>query len=384
MYADKGYNYTYTRRTVSGEEMKEQSILTASEFKDYVTNLGDVRFMAVCDGFLLREANSRLKWLNDVVFFSDFAANPDYVSAESAVDIFKKNNCRGLIAIGGGSCMDVAKCIKLFAMLDEGKSYLEQPLVNSDIPLIAIPTTAGSGSEATRYAVIYHNGEKQSITQESCIPDAAVFASEALKSLPLYQKKAGLLDALCHGIESFWSVNSTPESREYSDAAIRLVLENYRLYLAGDFTAAENMLRAANLAGKAINITQTTAGHAMCYKLTTLYGIAHGHAAALCLYRLMGFTVFNTDKCVDPRGKNYLENTLSLIAHAMNCESFDAAAGRMGLLLSELELSAPTAQKKDLNILVHSVNPIRLKNNPILLSEEDIDRLYRKIMIWGD
>ncbi len=384
MYVDKGYNNPYTGRNVSGEDMKEQCILTASGLKEYVKSLGKLRFMAVCDGFLQKEAIARLEWLKNVVFFSDFAANPDYRSAKSAAELFREKNCDGLIAIGGGSCMDVAKCVKLFAMLDSEKSYLEQPLVNSDIPLIAVPTTAGSGSEATCYAVIYHNGEKQSITQESCIPDAVVFASEALKSLPPYQKRAGLLDAFCHGIESFWSVNSTQESCKYSDTAIRLVLENYRSYLAGDDTAAENMLRAANIAGRAINITQTTAGHAMCYKLTTLYGIAHGHAAALCLYRLMGFTALNTDKCIDPRGREYLEQTLSLIAAAMNCENIDAAAGRLGMLLSELELAAPNARKNDLDILVHSVNPIRLKNNPVLLSEEDIERLYRKIMIWGD
>lgn len=91
-----------------------------------------------------------------------------------------------------------------------------------------------------------------------------------------------MLDALCHSMESFWSVNSTEESKQYSREAIQLMMKYKNAYLANEAIGNTAMLKAANIAGKAINITQTTAGHAMCYKLTSLYGIAHGHAAALC------------------------------------------------------------------------------------------------------
>ncbi len=96
----------------------------------------------------------------------------------------------------------------------------------NNIPLLAVPTTAGTGSEATRFAVIYYGGNKQSVTSESLIPDAVVLDPDTLITLPLHQKKATMMDALCHSIESFWSINSTDESKEFSRTAIREILEN--------------------------------------------------------------------------------------------------------------------------------------------------------------
>ena len=100
---------------------------------------------------------------------------------------------------------------------------------------------------------------------------------------PLYQKKATLLDALCHALESFWSINSTFESKKYSERAIELILENRNQYLKENEDANYKMLEASYMAGKAINIAKTTAGHAMSYQLSMMYGIAHGHAAGLCV-----------------------------------------------------------------------------------------------------
>ena len=361
--------------------MAEQTIIRADngyeQLTEYLDKIGVKKAMTVLDNSV-----QYLKNLNiPAVPFTDFKPNPDYESTVKGVKLFKSEGCDCIMAVGGGSCIDVAKCIKLFAVLDDSKSYMEQPLIASDIPFIAMPTTAGSGSEATRFAVIYLSGEKQSIAHESCIPNAIVLDPSVLTTLPEYQKKSGMLDALCHGIESLWSINSTDESKEYSKKAIRLVAENYRAYLSGSETAAEIMLEAANTAGKAINITQTTAGHAMCYKLTTLYGIAHGHAAALCLARLLEFTSLHTDKCIDSRGHEYLEKTLAEIAETMNCKTFEEAAERFSMLLSELELNAPTVKSEaDFNLLKKSVNPVRLKNNPIALTEDEIDSIYHEIL----
>lgn len=91
-----------------------------------------------------------------------------------------------------------------------------------------------------------------------------------------------MCDVLCHAIESFWSVNSMEESRRYSREAIRLILWHRDGYPANEAGANKGMLVAANVAGRAIRITQTTAGYAMCYKITGLFGIAHGDAVALC------------------------------------------------------------------------------------------------------
>ena len=129
------------------------------------------------------------------------------------------------------SAMDVAKCIKLYADMDHSRSYLQQTIVPNDIRLIAVPTTAGTGSEATRYAVIYENGEKQSVSDDSCIPDAVVVDPSVLKSLPLYQKKATMMDALCHSIEACWSIHSSEESRQYSRTAIEQIVACKDAYL---------------------------------------------------------------------------------------------------------------------------------------------------------
>ena len=276
--------------------------------------------------------------------------------------------------------MDLAKCVKLYATMDDSDDYINQPIVPNNIKLAAIPTTAGTGSEATRYAVIYYNGSKQSVTDESCIPSTVIFDASALKTLPEYQRRSTMLDALCHSMESFWSVNSMDASKELSEKAIRMILENKDSYLSNNEQGNINMLKAANIAGKAINITQTTAGHAMCYKLTSLYGIAHGHAAALCVSKLLPYMVNNTEKCVDPRGKEYLDRTFDELACAMGCKTKDEMCEKFDNIFNSLDLSKPDSRAADIDILKNSVNPVRLKNNPIGLSLDAIEMLYRQIL----
>ena len=140
------------------------------------------------------------------------------------------------------------------------------------------------------------------------------------------------------------------------------------------------MLCAANLAGKAINITQTTAGHAMCYKLTSMYGIAHGHAAALCVRILWRYMIDNTALCTDPRGKEYLENVFAEIADAMGCMDAREAAEKFYNIYDELGLKIPDHRATDFDILISSVNPVRLKNNPIALTADAIELLYWQIL----
>ena len=250
----------------------------------------------------------------------------------------------------------------------------------NDAALLAVPTTAGTGSEATRFAVIYYEGKKQSVADYSIIPSVVLFDESALETLPLYQKKATVLDAFCHAIESYWSVNSNDESKEYSKKAVSGILENLDAYLANDKKANREMMTAAHFAGKAINITQTTAGHAMCYKITSLYGAAHGHAAALVDTKLFPYMVAHTNDCVDPRGEDYLKKTFAEIASMLGCCSADEACKKLQSIFDSLELVVPEAKEEDYNVLKTSVNPVRLKNNPVKLTEENIEALYRTIL----
>lgn len=315
------------------------------------------------------------------VRFSDFQSNPKYESVVNGIKVYKEQMCDAILAVGGGSAMDVAKCIKLFLNMDHEQNYLKQEIVPNDIPLLAVPTTSGTGSEATRFAVIYYEGEKQSISDYSCIPSVVVFDPSVLSSVPDYQRKVTMLDAFCHAIESFWSVNSSDESREYSKLAIKQILKSMNAYLANDNNGNAHMLEASNNAGKAINITQTTAGHAMCYKLTSLYGISHGHAAALCVSTIWPYMIENTDKCIDFRGSNYINSMFIDLAKAFDCEKPKDAIARFDGIIKEFDLQIPKASKEEFNVLKRSVNPTRLKNNPIVLDEETIDNLYHKILL---
>ena len=339
------------------------------------------KIFLVCDGsYQFLKIGSYFDDLTNVVKFSDFKPNPDYESVKKAVALYRSEGCSSIVAVGGGSAIDLAKCVKLYANMNDNKAYIEQEIVPNEIPLIAVPTTAGTGSEATRYAVIYYQGNKQSITHESCIPSTVIFDASALDTLPDYQRKSTMLDALCHAIESFWSVNSTDESKEYSKEAIKLILENMDGYLANDKTANRNMLKAANAAGKTINITQTTAGHAMCYKLTSLFGIAHGQAAAMCVRKLLPYMVSHTDKCIDVRGEDYLNHTFVEIANAMGCDSVEPMCERFDSIYLDLAFPKVSYTEEDITTLTHSVNPVRLKNHPIALDLETIELLYRQIL----
>lgn len=315
-----------------------------------------------------------------IIRFSDFKPNPLYESVVEGVRIFRENGCDAVFAVGGGSGMDVAKCVKLFAKMPDDRDYVLQDIVPNDIPFIAMPTTAGSGSEATKYAIIYYKGEKLTVTHDSCIPSAVIMDASALETLPLYQKKATMLDALCHAIESYWSVKSTEESKEYARKAIIEVLKYKGAYLANDQVGNEKMLWAAFTAGKAINITGTTAGHAMCYKPTNLYNISHGHAAALCVSKLWSYTVTHTSDCIDPRGEAYVCDMLKELAQLFGCEKAEQGAEEFQKLLTSLDLPQLKAGESDLEILVRSVDSAKLKNNPVALNEEIISKLYKMII----
>lgn len=373
--------------------MVQEMILADGEYSviaDYIKRNRLNKIFIVCDAsFQFLNIGKYLKNIEkeiegSFVFFSDFNSNPVYESVINGVRSFRNEVCDAIFAIGGGSTIDMAKCIKLYSGVNPQEDYFKQKIAPSSVEILAMPTTAGTGSESTKFAVIYYNGEKQSVSDERCIPSAVLFDVSALKSLPEYQRKSTMMDALCHAIESFWSVNSTKESRKYSKEAIRKIVFNMDGYLANKDKYNEGMLYAANFAGKAINIAQTTAGHAMCYKLTSLYGIAHGHAAALCVSRLLPYMIKNIDKCIDLRGSRYLTGIFNEIAETMGCNTMTDMAGKFQELIRKLGLEIPKCSKNDISILKKSVNPVRLRNNPIVLTEDVIDMLYNQILNLED
>lgn len=324
------------------------------------------------------------------VMFSDFTPNPVYEDVCKGIDLFQITKCDCILAVGGGSAIDVAKCIKLAVLAEEGKSAIIPPLVSqrlpidgSKIPFIAIPTTAGTGSESTHNAVMYYDGAKQTVTNDGVLPDYAVLEPSVLKTLPLYQKKCTMMDALCQGIESWWSVNSTEESYEYSRKTIELIMANWRKYIFdNDDEAAAQIMLAANYGGRAINITQTTAAHAFSYKITSLYKLPHGHAVAVCLPEIWQFMLDHSELCMDVRGKDYIVKIFDEIAGAMGFHHASEAILDFRMMMNEMELANPVAgeRQKEIEILSSSVNPVRLKNNPVELDKDSIINLYQEIL----
>lgn len=204
-------------------------------------------------------------------------ANPTIEEAEHLLATVPKETTE-IESVGGGSTMDVGK-------------YIAWKL---RLPHTAIPTTAGSGSEVTKYAVFVVNGRKKTIEDESLIPDRFYLRPELVVSCPEEITIAAGLDALCHAVESYWSPIKTEESIKYATRAITGITAS----LWDSYKNPENeylrmqMLESANSAGRAINITKTSICHALSYPLTSK-GLPHGIAVASTLPIFMDY--FNFD-----------------------------------------------------------------------------------------
>ena len=362
--------------------MGEQKVITGNIYEKFaeITKLDGVsKIFLVCGKNVANTSVGRhfLAAPNIAAVFQDFESNPSYESARKAADWFRSSACDAILAIGGGSAMDIGKCVKAFAGMDLNTDCLSQQIPKNRIPYYAIPTTAGTGSEATQFAVIYVEDEKHSIEHRDLIPQIVFLDASLLKSLPTYQKKVTMLDALCHCVESFWSVNANVTSREYASRGLSLILENYEGYLTDDRKSAELMLWASYYAGKAINISKTTAAHAMSYKLTKLYGIPHGLAAAICLSHVWNQTQI---KATRQDNKN-LMNILKDISKLWGCESPEEALCRYREFLKQLNVQPKAIIKKeDLEMLVYSVNTDRMQNHPVIFTSDTIREIYTQIL----
>ena len=331
--------------------------------------------------------------VGEKVMFSDFTPNPLYEQVCRGIELLKRSQCDTILAVGGGSAIDVAKCIKLAVLAQEGNAAIIPPLVSQrlpidgpKIPFIAIPTTAGTGSESTHNAVMYYEGAKQTVTNDGVLPDYAILEPSVLKTLPLYQKKCTMMDALCQGIESWWTVNSTEESYGYSRRTIEIIMANWQKYIfENDDEAAAQIMLAANYSGRAINITATTAAHAMSYKITSLYQLPHGHAVAVCLPEIWQYMTTHMNQCKDSRGAAYLSAVFDDISRAMGCQTVVQAISLFRKMMAEMEMGNPVSSNldADIRLLATSVNPVRLKNNPVVLGSDAICLLYKTIIKNG-
>lgn len=321
----------------------------------------------------------------EVDVYSEFSTNPEFNEILRGAARFRAFRPDLILTIGGGSAMDVAKVIK--AEIFTGTSYdATKPESlkpsGSGPPLVAIATTAGSGSEATKYAVFYLGETKQSLSHQSLRPDMAIVDPELSYSLPPDQTAATGFDALSQSVEAYWSSRTVPAAQELAQASIKYILPN--LYNAVHRPEPGNryhMAQGAYLSGQAIRLTRTTLPHALAYHLTKRYGLPHGHAVALTLPY---FFLLNMDKTLP------VQSPLGAEAHYANMRRLFLLLGQENAgdalvfwrnLLHGCGL-APTLAEAGVNdpgkrrALVDSVDYGKMANHPVRVGAEVLLRAF--------
>jgi alcohol dehydrogenase class IV len=317
-----------------------------------------------------------------VTHFHDFEVNPKIKDVEKGIEKFKERECDFVIAVGGGSALDVAKAVNLFSNNDESVllTYSTNPenIINKGKTLVAIPTTSGSGSEATQFSVLYKDKMKCSLAHKFIIPDYAIVDPQFTINLPPYITACTGMDALSQAIESYWCIDSTEESKDYARKAVKLIMK-VLVDVVNNPTreSREAIAEASFLAGKAINISKTTACHAVAYPFTSYFGVPHGQAVALTLAKMLIYNSKVTEKDIlDGRGMNYVHETLKEIVGLVGAEDIQDASKKITSLMEEIGLKTRLSgvgvkTDEDVKIIVkHSFNLSRVNNTPRLLTEE--------------
>lgn len=229
--------------------------------------------------------------------FDKVEPEPRIELADEGAALAVKNKCDIVIGIGGGSAMDVAKAIAVIAT-NKGKAedFLGLNKVpKPGLPKIMIPTTAGTGSEVTFTAVFIRKNlkKKEGMNSPYLYPELALLDPELTLSLPPAPTAQTGLDALCHAIESYTSVNSSPMSEMFSLEAIALIAENLRtcVHDGKNIAARERMLLGSLYAGIGLANAGVTAVHSLSYPLGGKFGVSHGLANTILLAPVMAFNL---------------------------------------------------------------------------------------------
>lgn len=324
-----------------------------------------------------------------VAYFTDFSPNPKLPDVAKALGAFRGANCDALLAVGGGSCLDLAKLVSVLSVNEGDAADIVRggrKELRKGSSIVAVPTTAGSGAEATPFAVAYIGKTKYSLSDPALLPDYVIVDPELTYSLSPRQTAISGMDALSQAIESLWSVNSTEESCSYASNAIALAVENLEKAVHNPSPAERHaMSHAANLAGRAISVTRTTAPHALSYTMTSQFGVPHGHAVAMTLGEML---VYNSqvqqDDVIDPRGVDHVKGAIDHINRLLGMPDASASRFRLANLMNSIGLSTRLSElgiesPDERQLLADTVNVERLNNNPRRLSREDILNVFDRI-----
>ncbi len=320
--------------------------------------------------------------------FDNLIPEPGYQDVENLMNEAAHHDGSLIIAIGGGSVMDAAKLCSVLKGADYNiKDLLKNPgLAQKKITTVMIPTTCGTGSEATCNAIVAIPEErsKQGIVNDSMIPDYVVLDSQMIRKLPRQIVAATGVDALAHAVECYTSRKATPISNTYALASAKLIFHNIReAYIDPDnMEAKSNMMLGAFYGGIAITASGTTAVHALSYPLGGKYHIAHGVSNAILFAHVMEF---NKDAC-----KRQLAEICDAIhpvmAEAGEDEKAQYIIDEIADIVKTTEIPVSLEQfgvsAKDLDFLVDagSRQTRLLVNNRKELSLDDIRNIYLKVL----
>lgn len=240
--------------------------------------------------------------------YTEIPPDSSVETVNTIAQFFKKNGCDSILAVGGGSVIDTAKGVRM--LISQNASDLEQLMgcevltAGRHIPFIAVPTTAGTGSECTPVAVISNPQKrvKQEYISAHLLPDVAVLDVRMTMTLPPKVTASTGIDALCHAVEAYTCLQKNPMSDAYAVAAMALIRENLPKAVAkpNDKQARLAMANASLMAGTAFGNSMVGLVHAIGHSLGGICHVAHGDAMSILLPHVMAY---NLDACGESYGK---------------------------------------------------------------------------------
>ena len=261
---------------------------------------GEHILLVTTPGFIKRGAVDRVKKIlsnQRVSVWDGVKPNPDLMDLDEATEQLKPLKPDCIIGLGGGSALDAAKVLATTLAHADSHSLTEvfrhckNPTWNKRLPLIAIPTTAGTGSEVTPFATVWDHEEKKkhSLTGDYVFPDVALLDATLTLTLGYEDTLYPALDTISHALESLWNKNITPISKSFSLGSLKLSSEALLETLdnPSSLNNRHKLLQSSCLAGLAISQTKTAIAHATSYSLTVKYGIPHGLACSFALSELI-------------------------------------------------------------------------------------------------
>ncbi|MFA9397020.1 MAG: iron-containing alcohol dehydrogenase family protein [Clostridiaceae bacterium] len=310
--------------------------------------------------------------------FSNITPNPTVDSVDECADIIRKNNINFVVALGGGSSLDCAKAAASSAKTPY--SIVEfhsggRKLGNEHLPLIAIPTTSGTGSEVTMVAVLSDpkKGIKAPIGSPNFYPAMAIIDPALTVTVPKKVTAGTGLDVLSHALEGFWSKNHQPICDACAFHAIGLVFKYLlRAYNDGtDIEAREKMCEASLMAGLAFGLPKTTGSHACSFPLTSKYHIPHGEA---CAFTLDAFLRIN---------KNAEGGRVNDLCKKLGFKDAEEMADKILAMKKEMGLKSTLEEaginENDIVELAKLSQHPNMLNNPVDMSLDDIVDLYKSL-----